>query len=466
MGTEYNQPVALATNSNESNLIKVNYSNFTHIISSAVTEFTTTDDTTLRTEQNLKIYMNGIVALLIIVLGLIGNSLTVIVLTRRTMHSSTNCYLTALAVWDALVLLNTLFLITLPQLSQQFNDDAFPYVVLYIYPFALVSQTATLWITVSFTVERYIAVCHPLKAASMCTIPRARLVISIISVSSFLFNMCRWFEYKVVEELNTDEGNMTKMSYHKTNFGGNYVFQQVYYLWLYLLIMFIIPLSSLAVLNAFLILAVRQSKKQRKDMNVRQSRENNVTIMLVSVVIVFMFCQVPALIFNVAYAVDNDAVYSAHGWKVLSAVRNFMVPFNSAINFILYCAFGQKFRRTFMKTFCYHCFKDEDFNSVAYPQTTVASRQCNSKYRALRGNRGSGYEMNDFISMSTLTHNTLLSKYSPHSSKESSPRHKVLRQKIENGKCFKRNGDLDNDSDLQEILKTPVYTTTRSPSPV
>jgi hypothetical protein len=39
----------------------------------------------------LEKYMNGFMAIIIIVLGLVGNSLTVIVLTRRTMHSSTNC---------------------------------------------------------------------------------------------------------------------------------------------------------------------------------------------------------------------------------------------------------------------------------------------------------------------------------------------------------------------------------------
>jgi uncharacterized membrane protein YidH (DUF202 family) len=70
--------------------------------------------------------------------------------------------------------------------------------------------------------------------------------------------------------------------------------------------MFFIPLTSLAVLNAFLIFAVKKSHQQRKDMNVRQSRENNVTIMLVSVVMVFMICQLPALVYNVAFAVNGQ----------------------------------------------------------------------------------------------------------------------------------------------------------------
>ena len=33
-------------------------------------------------------------------------------------------------------------------------------------------------------------------------------------------------------------------------------------------------------------------------------------------------------------------------------MRNLLVNVNSAVNFILYCAVGQKFRRVFLQTFC------------------------------------------------------------------------------------------------------------------
>ena len=74
--------------------------------------------------------------------------------------------------------------------------------------------------------------------------------------------------------------------------------------------------------------------------------------MLVSVVMVFIVCQVPALIYNMAYAISMATVTTSSAWNVLSTLRNFLVNLNSAINFILYCALGQKFRRTFVRTFC------------------------------------------------------------------------------------------------------------------
>lgn len=149
-------------------------------------------------QYHLNFYMNCILTSVVTGLGLVGNVLAVMVLTRRTMNTSTNCFLTALAIWDSVVLIISLLLMSLGEISQVFQKQALPYVIVYLYPVGLVAQTATVWLTVSFTVERYIAVCHPLQAACMCTIPRARIVIVSISVVSVIYNMPRWFEYKLL----------------------------------------------------------------------------------------------------------------------------------------------------------------------------------------------------------------------------------------------------------------------------
>jgi len=62
--------------------------------------------------------------------------------------------------------------------------------------------------------------------------------------------------------------------------------------------------------------------------------------------------QVPALAYNVAYAVNSLYIQRSPGYIVLSHTRNLLVNVNSAVNFILYCAVGQKFRRVFLQTFC------------------------------------------------------------------------------------------------------------------
>ncbi len=312
------------------------------------------EDPNAQSLKTLAYWMNAVFTNIVVILGTVGNALTIVILTNRVMRSSTNVYLSALAVWDIVVLVCTLLLIGIEAIPEavSYRNYVYAYVVAWIYPLALVAQTATIWLTVSFTVERYIAVCHPLKAARMCTIRRAKIVILGMSLGSGLYNVPRWFEYRPVEFL--DPGlNQTIMIVNPTEFVQNPWYTQIYFSWLYVPIMCIIPLTTLSVLNTFLVLAVRRSQKQRKDMNVRQCRENNVTIMLASVVVVFILCQVPALVYNLAYAINREYVEErSFGYRVLSIIRNFLVTFNSAINFILYCALGQKFRRIFLQTFC------------------------------------------------------------------------------------------------------------------
>jgi heme/copper-type cytochrome/quinol oxidase subunit 2 len=292
-------------------------------------------------------YIFAILTIVITPPGLLGNILTITVLTHKSMRSSTNKYLTALAIWDTVVILTALHLMSL--------SIIFPillYAIPFVYPVGLTGQTATIWITVSFTVERYIAVCHPLKAASMCTIRRALVVIGGVTLGSWIYNLPRWFEYTL--DVPPDV-NATIVS---TDLGKNIIFKEIYFIWLYLPVMCIIPLSVLAILNVFLVRAVRESQKQRADMNVRQSRENNVTIMLVSVVVVFIICQVPALVYNVAYAINQKYVNEVKSYFLLSSCRNYLVVVNSTVNFLLYCAFGQKFRRTFIRIICPCCLSD------------------------------------------------------------------------------------------------------------
>ncbi|GAB1606673.1 FMRFamide receptor-like [Argonauta hians] len=419
----------------------------------------------------VEFYLTGVASIVIISLGLIGNILTIAVLTKRAMHSSTNCYLKALAMWDSVVLIITLFLIGIPSVSEPYRKKILPYVIVYAYPAGLIGQTATIWLTVSFTVERYIAVCHPLRAASMCTIARARIVIFSVSLFSFIYNASRWFEYEI--ECHYDPIDKTLHVERKTTeLGESKVYRTVYFLCLYLPIMCFIPLTSLAVINIFLILAVKRSQRQRRDMNVRQSRENNVTLMLVSVVIVFMICQVPALIYNTAYAIDSERVSNRSAWIILSFIRNYLVTLNSAINFLLYCALGQKFRRIFIRTFCRCWLPEEDFSSLTYNGTVV------NPHTTLRGG---GYskaqklqvtstDQGDATSSTTTgTHLTILSTNSSHSSFETNA---VYRKNAANKhepatKITKYNGEeLLRDSIDVDIDESDIVSHERSSSDV
>ena len=67
----------------------------------------------------------------------------------------------------------------------------FPKIVKYLYPVSLAAQMATVYLTLTVTMERYVAVCHPLRARSLCTYGRARAAVICIVIVSILYNLPR-----------------------------------------------------------------------------------------------------------------------------------------------------------------------------------------------------------------------------------------------------------------------------------
>ncbi|TGZ62375.1 hypothetical protein CRM22_007478 [Opisthorchis felineus] len=90
--------------------------------------------------------------------------------------------------------------------------------------------------------------------------------------------------------------------------------------------------------------------------------ERNVTRMVVVVVGVFVFCQLPAMVYNIYFGITSQ-IQPVAGWCILSEVRNFLVVLNSSINFVIYCCMGAKFRRSFVHVIT-PCWEK---HPVAYP---------------------------------------------------------------------------------------------------
>ncbi|XP_067927889.1 FMRFamide receptor-like [Watersipora subatra] len=240
-------------------------------------------------------YLSGITLLVVCILGLFANGLVTAVLSHRSSRgSSTNVFLLSLAMFDSIVLACTPFLICLQPLSQAYSDHVHPNIMPYVYPLALTAQTCTIWITVSFTLERWIAVNYPLKATSLCTVRRARIVTIAVACASILYNISRWFEYKT-EKMIISNNDSVEVAYitRPTDLELNPKYESAYFTFLYLTIMCIIPICALSALNYLLIRGVQRSRKVNLSVGnrTRSSKENNITIMLVAVVAVFIVCQ-------------------------------------------------------------------------------------------------------------------------------------------------------------------------------
>ncbi len=303
--------------------------------------------------KTFQYYAWGVVGSVISVFGLLGNILSIVVLSNRRMRSSTSCYLISQAVYDSLVIIALLLFMSLPAIFFQTHPPAlvpyykfFPYLQPVGYPLALTVQMCSIYTTVGFTVERYIAVCYPLKAAKMCTISRARKSNAVILLCCIMYNIPRWLEYQTVTYFNPHT-NITEVDYNRTAIGANRTFQHIYFIYMHLFFMLVIPFMVVMVLNLFLARAVRRSATAQGKVSHKQRRENNLTVMLISVVAVFLICQVPSIFDNIFSVTLDTKTTNTRPFIVLTCLSSLMVVTNSAANFYLYCVFGKKFRQVF-----------------------------------------------------------------------------------------------------------------------
>lgn len=81
-----------------------------------------------------------------------------------------------------------------------------------------------------------------------------------------------------------------------------------------------------------------------------KSVRNDVTLMLVGLIVVFFICQVPSTILRLI-TFKNLSIFFKPLYQSTLDISNFLVVCNSTVNCILYVMLGKKFRDEFIKTF-------------------------------------------------------------------------------------------------------------------
>ncbi|KAL8594294.1 hypothetical protein ACOMHN_000996 [Nucella lapillus] len=118
----------------------------------------------------------------LLVLGIFGNICSFFILRHKAMaRQSTHHFLAALAVLDSCVLFVGLFRQWLGELTGGDLKNQGQWLCKAIVVLGYTCSNVAVWIIVAVTVERYIVVCHPLKASRVCNVTRAkRVVVGIV----------------------------------------------------------------------------------------------------------------------------------------------------------------------------------------------------------------------------------------------------------------------------------------------
>ena len=229
------------------------------------------------------------------IFGLCGNLISIRILYKIRTKNSSSFLLSVLAVWDSVLLLTRLILsISLSVFGYFKKYPMVQFVLLavlvYGYPFYELIQSQSTYVIVLVTVHRFIAVCYPHATQKYCNLEIAKKQVIIITFLAVLISIPLFLMEQVVPK--TNEFNSTTYLIEYTNLGKYEIFMLVYPGIIFMILVFLAPLVGLLVLVIYLIRAVKTANQNRINSLGKTAVLQDVTKMLVPVVIIFMFCQI------------------------------------------------------------------------------------------------------------------------------------------------------------------------------
>ncbi|CAG7722294.1 unnamed protein product [Allacma fusca] len=325
----------------------------------------------------------------IVSIGLLGNVLNLIVLTRPSFKGVTYTYLIGLACSDIGVLLCAVaFMIRSLDL---YPKDSWLVSIFYAHmelPLANTFMASSIFIVVCLTVDRFASVCMPTKFKSVHTSPIARtailvcyLLASIISIPLVkLKKICDTQSsdgYKVMEDITVT---------HLTIWNIYSIAAEV--------IVRFGPAVILTVLNTMIILRFRKISQKRREMRQMSGgetlcrneqfllrgekiskkiykEEKRLVVLLMSIVLLFFVTTTPVAFLNIFYTEALDDNFS---FQIFRAMANDLELCNFALNFYIYFLCSKEFRKKFLSFFQFLIpYKAKgDFQSITLPEISHA----------------------------------------------------------------------------------------------
>lgn len=280
--------------------------------------------------------------------GVFGNLATIAVLTRSNWRGSTlHHHLIGLLVVDTCLLLTGLLR---QWLMFTFSVDVrnYHWLVCKLHIFLTYSAgTMSPWLLVAVTAQRTVAVTWPHRVNFLCSPRRRKVVLANVVLISCVFNAHLLFGM----ELNP----LCDTSAYYAQF-ANFIHP-----WIDMSISSLLPSLILGLCNVILIFKVRDSVQHARTLFVNLANQKKIvssmTLTLIVASATFLALTLPISVYLIWYSfvledsTETEVALVASS-ELASAIVFMLWYFNSAANFLLYCASGNRFRREFRNWVC------------------------------------------------------------------------------------------------------------------
>ena len=227
--------------------------------------------------------------------------------------------------------------------------------------FAYVGLQNSTFQVVAMTIDKFIAIKWPHKAALYSTPKRTKIIVVCVFVSVIIYNIPHIFLTRVIGTIcfaSAAEGILTKV-----------------YSWVSFVLNAVIPFTMLIYMNSVIVEAVRKgrnmfgsnetdrpensydryvvSKVNKMREKAMKSAENQLSIMLLLVTTLVLVLLIPTYIRFIFITFFEPDTPEKHGIAMLVfQISHKLYHTNFGINFFLYCISGQKFRNDLKEILC------------------------------------------------------------------------------------------------------------------
>ncbi|XP_012217436.2 pyrokinin-1 receptor-like isoform X1 [Linepithema humile] len=304
--------------------------------------------------------------------GLIGNISTCVVIARnKSMHTATNYYLFSLAVSDLLLLVSGL-----PS-EMYYIWSNFPYVFgeafCIIQSFAAeTSANATVLTITAFTVERYVAICHPFISHTMSKLSRAVKFVVVIWLLALCLAVPQAIQFGIIyEDKNgTIILDSARCSTRWTLIEHAFVISTILF--------FALPMTIITVLYVLIAIKLRRSSLLTSTVSKRHrvpgglnhvdsnrgktNAQKNVIRMLIAVVVAFFICWAPFHAQRLLAVYAQSRKSEPEGalvlvYTTLTYVSGVFYYLSTTVNPLLYNIMSNKFREAFKSMLPKRCIR-------------------------------------------------------------------------------------------------------------